>query len=80
MYYVYILQSEKDKSYYTGFTNLLPDERLVKHNNNEVKYSSSKSPFKLVWYCTFQDKSKALSFEKYLKHGSGFAFARKHLV
>ncbi|MBX4186988.1 MAG: GIY-YIG nuclease family protein [Candidatus Doudnabacteria bacterium] len=80
MYYVYILQSQKDQSYYTGFTMNNVEERLAKHNSNEVKYSSTKSPYKLVWYCFFQDKDMALAFEKYLKQGSGFAFARKHLV
>ena len=79
MYYVYILQSEKDNSYYTGLTTNV-QERLAKHNRNEVKYSSTKSPYKLIWYCCFQDKSRAAAFEKYLKQGSGFAFARKHLV
>jgi putative endonuclease len=79
MYYVYIIQSEKDLSYYTGFTINI-EERISKHNSNSVKYSSTKSPFKLIWYCAFIDKSKAISFEKYLKQGSGFAFARKRLV
>ena len=79
MFYVYILQSEKDKSFYTGFTTDL-DARIKKHNSKEVKYSSTKSPFILVWYCVFTDKSKALAFEKYLKQGSGFAFSRKHLT
>jgi predicted GIY-YIG superfamily endonuclease len=78
MYYVYILKSKKDGSYYTGLTTSL-ENRLAKHNNNEVKYTSTKTPFELIWYCAFLDKSKAAVFEKYLKQGSGFAFARKHL-
>jgi predicted GIY-YIG superfamily endonuclease len=79
MYYVYILQSEKDKSCYTGFTADLK-ERIKKHNRKEVNYSSKKAPFELVWFCAFRDKDKAIAFEKYLKIGSGFAFARKHLI
>ncbi|MBI2607292.1 MAG: GIY-YIG nuclease family protein [Candidatus Doudnabacteria bacterium] len=79
MYYVYILQSRKDRSYYTGSTQDIKS-RITKHNNKEVKYSATKAPFDLVWYCAFKDKEKALSFEKYLKIGSGFAFARKRLV
>jgi len=79
MFYVYILQSKKDNSFYTGFTEDLK-ERLEKHNTGTVKYSSTKAPFNLIWYCAFKDKTKALSFEKYLKIGSGFAFARKRLV
>jgi predicted GIY-YIG superfamily endonuclease len=79
MYKVYILESLKDGSLYTGVTQNLA-ERLKEHNSGMSKYSSSKCPFKIVWYCVFKDKSKALQFEKYLKHGSGFAFARKHLI
>jgi predicted GIY-YIG superfamily endonuclease len=79
MYYVYILQSLKDKSYYTGLTADV-EARLKKHNNGSVEYTSTKRPFKIVWYCAFEDKIKALQFEKYLKSGSGFALARKRLV
>ena len=78
-YFVYILQSQKDKSYYTGITENV-QKRLEEHNNSSGRYSSSKKPFELIWFCAFGNKDKALAFEKYLKQGSGFAFARKHLV
>lgn len=79
MYYVYIIQSQKDKSYYVGSTENLKN-RLQEHNNGKAKYTSSKIPYELTWYCAFRDKKKALEFEKYLKHGSGFAFSKKRLV
>ena len=79
MHYVYILQSLKDKSYYTGLTADV-EARLKKHNSGAVEYTSTKRPFKVVWYCCFEDKLKAAHFEKYLKSGSGFALARKRLV
>lgn len=79
MYYVYIIKSLKDSSFYTGFTENVK-KRLIEHNSGSNKYSGSKKPYKLIWYCAFDDKNKALVFEKYLKQGSGFAFARKHLV
>ncbi len=79
MYYTYILQSLKDKSYYIGSTHDLKS-RLVKHNNGEVTYSAKKRPWKLIWYCAFPTKKQAVNFEMYLKQGSGFAFARRHLV
>ena len=79
MYYVYIIQSRKDSSHYVGATGDLKT-RLQEHNRGDVKYTSSKLPHKLSWYCAFKDKNKALAFEKYLKQGSGFAFARKRLV
>ena len=79
MYYVYILRSEKDGSYYTGMTQNLK-QRIKDHNWHLAKYSSSKTPFELVWFCGFDDEKKAFDFEKYLKSGSGFAFRNKHLI
>ncbi|NOY35873.1 MAG: GIY-YIG nuclease family protein [bacterium] len=79
MHYVYILKSEKDGSYYKGITQNLKI-RIQNHNNGSAEYSSSKKPYKLVWYCAFPKKEDALRFEKYLKHGSGHAFAKKHLI
>ena len=79
MNYCYVLKSKKDGSYYAGSTQDLK-KRLKKHNHKEVRYSSSKAPFELVWYGAFKTKELALSFEKYLKSSSGFAFRNKRLV
>jgi predicted GIY-YIG superfamily endonuclease len=79
MYYVYILQSQKDQSMYIGSTESVK-QRLADHNSGKAKYSSSKRPYTLKWFCAFPNKTIALKFEKYLKQGSGFAFARKHLL
>ena len=79
MFYVYILKSLKDGSLYVGSTGDLK-KRVNEHNNGNAKYSKTKRPYKLIWYCAFRDKTKALIFEKYLKHGSGHAFTKKHLI
>jgi len=79
MYYVYILKSEKDGSLYKGVTMDLK-KRIITHNSGSPKYSSSKRPFSLLWYCAFINKLKAYQFERYLKSGSGFAFTNKHLI
>ena len=79
MYYVYVLESLKDKSFYVGSTENIK-QRLADHNSGKAKYSRSKRPYVLKWFCGFPNKSLALAFEKYLKQGSGFAFARKHLI
>jgi len=82
MYYVYILQSLKfpDK-YYTGCTQN-PEERLKQHNAGKLSSRSHQTslyrPWRLVVQIGFQDKDKAFAFEKYLKSGSGRAFAKKH--
>lgn len=78
MHYVYILKSQKDETLYKG-TTLDLKRRLREHNSGASEYSDAKRPYSLVWYCAFPNKTKALIFEKYLKHGSGHAFAKKHL-
>ena len=79
MKFVYILQSEKDKSYYIGITEDV-NKRLEEHNSGSSKFSSVKRPYVLKWYCSFQDDKKAYTFERYLKAGSGMAFRNKHLI
>jgi len=79
MYYVYILRSISSQSKYIGTTSDLKN-RLSEHNNLETKSNRSKAPYKIIWYCTFNDKQKAYAFEKYLKSSSGYAFTKKHLI
>ena len=68
-----------DNSYYTGSTGDLKN-RIKEHNSGKSYFTSKRKDYILVWYCAFVDKKKAIHFEKYLKHGSGFAFAKKRLV
>jgi len=79
MYYVYILRSKKDGSRYIGVTVDLK-RRLLEHNSGSSKYSKTKRPYILKWYCVFINKQKAYRFEKYLKSSSGYAFTNKHLL
>jgi len=37
-------------------------------------------PWKLVWYGAFETEKEAKDFERYLKTGSGKAFAYKRLI
>lgn len=65
-FYVYILQSELDRSYYKGFT-LNPIIRLTQHNAGEMKYTSTKMPWQLVYVEQFENKRDALIRERNLK-------------
>ncbi len=77
-YYVYILQSEKVcEQYYTGFTEEL-EARLKAHNSRQCKHTSKFIPWKIKIAVAFNDREKALDFERYLKSGSGRAFTKKH--
>ena len=79
MYYVYILQSLKDQSYYKGYTTDL-DVQLAKHNRGGQFYTAQKRPWEILCYFVFKDKHTATAFERYIKSGSGFAFCKKHFM
>lgn len=80
MYFVYILESEKDPTkIYVGFTNDL-NKRLEEHNASQSTYSKRYAPWTLVSYTAFKHKTTAQEFETYLKSGSGFAFLKKRFL
>lgn len=70
LYFVYILQSTKDKGLYTGFTKNLKT-RLKRHNYGLVTSTKKRKPLKLIYFEAFSNKYDALSREKYLKSGYG---------
>lgn len=78
MYYVYLIQSINNSTKtYIGFTNNIK-ERLKKHNEGASIYTSDFRPWKLISFVGFDEEAKVLSFEKYLKSGSGRSFAKRH--
>jgi predicted GIY-YIG superfamily endonuclease len=78
MKYVYILQSLDSEDFYVGMTDDL-HARLAKHNAGEVPHTSKYRPWRIRTYVAFSDAALATAFEKYLKSGSGRAFAKTHL-
>jgi len=78
MKYVYILESHDSEHFYIGITDDLR-ARLAKHNAGEVAHTSKYKPWRLKTYVAFSDEKQAIAFEKYLKSGSGRAFANKRL-
>jgi len=77
MYYVYLLKSLKNPNKtYIGYTIDIV-QRLGTHNSGGSVYTKDDRPWKLVMYLAFESESKALEFEKYIKIGSGHAFAKK---
>lgn len=78
-HHVYIIQSETDPNqFYTGMCEDIAS-LLADHNSGKSSHTSKYKPWKLVFQCWFEDPAKALEFEKYLKSGSGRAFASKRL-
>jgi putative endonuclease len=74
MWFVYILKCS-DGTFYTGCTSNL-EERIKRHLKGENTYTRYRLPVLLITYFAFNDKYKAYAFEKYLKSGSGKAFAK----
>jgi predicted GIY-YIG superfamily endonuclease len=79
MRYVYLIQSIPNPTQrYIGLTNNLK-ARLRSHNDGQSPHTSKFKPWKLVTYIAFSNERDAVEFEKYLKSGSGRAFAEKRL-
>lgn len=78
MYFVYILQSLKDKKFYTGITNNL-ERRLKEHNKGKKSTPSTayRGPFKLVYFEKFNSRQVARKREKFLKSGTGREFRNR---
>lgn len=77
-HYTYILENERGQQYVGSTSNL--KERLKKHNKGDVSYTAKFRPWKLAHAATFPTKQQALTYEKYLKSGSGTMFRYRHLV
>jgi len=78
MHYVYLLRSVNfSDKIYIGYTNNI-DQRMITHNDGKSLYTKRYMPWRLQGYFAFQEKVSAIKFEKYLKSGSGKAFALKH--
>lgn len=79
MKYVYFLQSiDHPDQIYVGLTDDLR-ARLNIHNSGGSPHTSKYKPWRLVTYVAFSDEPKAVAFERYMKSGSGRAFAKKRL-
>jgi len=79
MHYVYLLESEPfaDRRY-VGLTSDL-ERRVAEHNAGRSPHTSKYVPWRLVTYIAFSDERKAEVFERYMKSGSGHAFAKRRL-
>jgi len=79
VWYVYLLESETfEGQRYVGMTSDI-NQRISDHNAGKSSHTSKYLPWRLVTYVAFSNRQKAEAFERYLKSGSGHAFARKRL-
>jgi predicted GIY-YIG superfamily endonuclease len=76
--YVYLLQSLSDRQkQYVGVSADFR-QRPDQHNAGKSPHTAKYRPWKPVVVIRFEDDAKAEAFERYLKFGSGRAFADKH--
>jgi predicted GIY-YIG superfamily endonuclease len=76
--FVYILRSDVEpERHYVGVTSDV-DNRLEWHNQGPCGQTRSHRPWSPVVTIEFPTEKEALRFERYLKSGSGRAFATRH--
>ena len=78
VYYTYVIESlSRPGTLYKGSTCDV-NARLAHHNAGKCKHTSRFRPWKLKLHVAFEAKELAQRFERYLKSGSGHAFANRH--
>jgi predicted GIY-YIG superfamily endonuclease len=77
--YVYLIESLSTAGQrYVGLTTNLR-QRFHEHNSGKSSHTSKYVPWRLVSYTAFSNPAAAEDLERYLKSGSGHAFAAKRL-
>ena len=76
--FVYVLKSTNSQPhFYVGSTSDVV-ARLAHHNAGRCPHTARHRPWQLHVTITLPDEPRAIQFERYLKSGSGRAFAKRH--
>ena len=78
VYYIYVLRSQKDNKFYTGYTKNLK-LRFEQHNNGLVESTKDRVPLKLIYYEACLNQQDATHREKYLKTYLGKMYLKNRL-
>ena len=79
MRFVYVLKNNHNPPrYYTGITSDVT-RRCSEHNAGNCIHTAKYRPWSVDVVIEFPDERRAVAFERYLKSGSGVAFAQRHL-
>lgn len=70
MYFVYILESQKDGLNYVGYSSDV-QRRLQEHNQGKVGITKNRRPFKLIYFEGYLNQQDATAREKFYKTGWG---------
>ena len=77
--FVYVIRAVHDDRPYVGVTSNI-QQRMETHNSGGSLYTAPHRPWRLAVALEFPTEAQALDFEKYLKSGSGRAFAKRHFL
>ncbi len=76
--FVYVIRSiAKPDRYYVGVTSDVA-HRLAAHNEGHLANTARYRPWLVHVVIEFMTEATAVRFERYLKSGSGRAFAKRH--
>jgi len=78
MWYTYLLQSIKDKRWYTGCAADLR-KRFKEHNEDLVPSTKGRGSFDIIYYEACFNKDDAFTRERYLKSGMGKRYLKNRL-
>ena len=78
MFYTYVIHSQKDGNFYTGFTKDLK-LRIEQDNKGLVESTRDRRPFKLNYYEACLNQVDATKRENYLKSYHGKMFIKRRL-
>ena len=78
MWYVYVLESRINKSWYIGCTDNFK-ERFSEHNAGKSKYTAKLRPWELMYCEASLNRKDAFRREKYLKSGYGRRWLKNRL-
>ncbi len=77
-YFVYVLQSEKDNKFYTGYSKDV-ELRFEQHQKGKVESTRDRRPLKLIYFEACLNQQDATQREKYLKTHYGKMFIKNRL-
>jgi putative endonuclease len=66
MFFVYILQSEKNERFYVGYSEF-PDRRIIEHNSGKVKSTKPHRPWSKVYEEVCLTELEAIRREREIK-------------
>ena len=78
MFFVYVLESQKDHGWYIGYTSDL-QRRMLEHEKGQCPATCGRRSLKLIYFEYYLHKQDATGREAFLKSGAGWRFLKKQL-